>query len=336
MDLQLCPQPQSSVDCPPRMNPYLEVFAMFTSPAESTSKRNQPKWMVLIGLSIVCLSALSAHGALDRTGDMKVTSADLPILLKELINNPNTASIMFQIADAWGMTESSESTINFREYFPLAQNSNWTYVGFNGGSTEDNFTWTVENSQQDVGGGKKATRIRTNTQEPADDRNLDVDFWYLDTNTGDVFFYGLHVGTVKGSGIFTLPIQDIVLTDPLKVGKDGMLVGGAPLNDTGAGSVKVNTPLGQQTINGVFTASIQVTEIVPVFNTPLGNFTNVIRMVVNLKVSGFGQDFVFENSTFFLKKGVGMVAQDQQPDPNDAQLQGIQSGKVAGVNIVAN
>ncbi len=216
-------------------------------------------------------------------------------------------------------------------------NSNWTYVGFGAGSTqEDNFTWTVENSLQDVGGGKMAARIRTNTQEPSDDRNLDVDFWYCNTGTGELFFYGLHVGSVKGTGLFTLPIQDIILTDPLLVGTNGMQVGVPAPSDTGAGMATVNTPLGPQVVAGTFTVTVNPTEIIPVFNTPLGNFTNVLRVVISITASAFGQNFSFENSTFFLKQGVGMVAQDQQPDPNDAQLQGIQSGQVNAVTIVPN
>ncbi len=302
----------------------------------NTSKCKQIGRIAFFLLSLLCLGPDNAQGSLDRTGDLKITSGDLPILLKELINNPDTTSIMFQIADAWGMADPGQPPINFKDYFPLAKNSNWTYIGFNGGASEDNFTWTVENTDQDVGGGKTARRFRTNTQEPTDDRNLDVDFWYLDPNNGDVIFYGLHVGTVKGSGIATLPIQDIILTDPLKVGSDGMQVGGAAVTDTGAGSVQVNTPIGLQLVNGTFSTAVLVTEVIPSFNTPMGNFTNVLRVVVSISGSAFGRTFSFENSTFFLKKGVGMVAQDQQPDDNDAQLQGIQSGKVAGVNIVAN
>lgn len=286
-------------------------------------------------LSFSSISPAVANGSLDRTGDGIVSSADLAILLTEVIQSSDSTSMLFEIADAWGL-ETGPATINFQEYFPLSQNSNWTYVGFNGGSTEDNFTWTVEGTYQDVGSGIMATRIRTDTQEPTDDRNLDVDFWYCNTANGEVYFYGLHIGSVKGSGLFTVPVQDIVLTDPLLVGTQAMQVGVAAPSDSAAASVILNTPFGTKTFTGTLSVSINPTGIIPVFNTPLGNFTDVLRVVINISATVYGQTYSFENSTFFLKKGIGMVAQDQQPDVDDAELQGIQSGQVGGVTIVAN
>ncbi|MCX6999433.1 MAG: hypothetical protein NT106_03925 [Candidatus Sumerlaeota bacterium] len=44
-------------------------------------------------------------------------------------------------------------------------------------------------------------------------------------------------------------------------------------------------------------------------------------------------NYPFRASTFFLKKGAGMIVQDQKPDPNDAELQGIDDGQVGGVKI---
>jgi len=263
-----------------------------------------------------------------------VTSADLAILLGELVDNPDAVNIMFSIANEW-CRETGPITFDYKDYFPLSQNSNWTYVGFNGGSEEDNFTWTVESTLQDVGSGRMATRFRTDTQEPSDARNLDVDFWYCNTDTGEVYFYGLHVGTAKGIGSgFSIIVQDIILTDPLLVGTNGMQVGAAAPADSGTAKVKLKSPLGSiHDYNGTFSVSVHPTEVIPVFNTPLGDFTDVIRVVINITVKVYGYSFPFENSTFFLKKGVGMVAQDQEPDQNDAQIQGIQSGQVGGVAI---
>ncbi len=289
----------------------------------------------MVSLPYVNLAPVMANDTLDRTGDDMLTSVDLPILLGELVNNPEAANILFSIADVWGLYVGPPK-FNFRDYFPLAQNSHWIYVGFNGGSEEDNFTWTVEDTLQDAGGGKMATRIRTDTQEPTDDRNHDVDFWYCNQENGDVFYCGLHIGSVKGSGLFTLPIQDIVLTDPLKVGSDNMKVGVMPPQDSTTTALKLNTPFGQHTFNGTLSVIVNPTGVIPVLNTPLGNFTDVLRFVINITVTVYGQTYSFENSTFFLKKDVGMVAQDQQPDPNDAQIQGVQSGQVGGVTIVAH
>ncbi|MFH0792569.1 MAG: hypothetical protein V2A74_00900, partial [bacterium] len=47
-----------------------------------------------------------------------------------------------------------------------------------------------------------------------------------------------------------------------------------------------------------------------------------------------GQSFDIRNNTFFLKQGVGLIAQDQVPDANDAELQGLSGGQVSGVPIV--
>ncbi len=286
-------------------------------------------------LSVCSLNPVLAKISYDRTGDKMVTSADLPILLGELVNNPDAAEILFQIADIWGQEE-GPVTIDFKDYFPLSQNSHWNYVGFNGGSEEDNFTWTVEDTLQAVGGDRLATRIRTNTQEPTDDRNLDVDFWYCNSASREVYFYGLHVGTEKGSN-FKLIVQDIILTDPLLVGTNGMVVGVAAPSDSAVTKVKLKNPSNVvHDYNATFSVTVNPTGIIPVFNTPLGDFTDVLRVVIKITAVSYGYTYTFENSTFFLKKDVGMVAQDQEPDEDDAQIQGILAGQVNGVTITAN
>jgi hypothetical protein len=292
---------------------------------------------ILIVLLVSVAPQVGTAAGSDRNADGTTNIKDLILLLSGTPPIPSFPNDLFVYLTDWYVTS---VTFDFKDYFPLTANSTWHYIGFNGGSAEDNFRWTVEATQQNVGGGKMAARMRTNTDEPTDDRNLDVDFWYLKPDTGEVFFYGLHVGSVKGSGLFTVPIQDIILTDPLRVGTDGMEVGVAPPPDTGAGKVSLNTPFGLKQFDGTFTATVNPSAIIPLINTPLGDFTNVLRIVISINATAFGQSYSFENSTFFLKKNVGMVAQDQTPDENDAQLQGIDSGTVyVGGNpvpVVAN
>ena len=136
----------------------------------------------------------------------------------------------------------SGATVDLSDSFILDASSHWHYTGVNGASTDDDFRWTVEDTTQDVGGGNQATRIRTDTDEPTDLRNQQVDFW-LKNATGELYYYGTFLPTAINVSVGSVPAQDIVLSDPVLVGKNGMVVG-QPLMDTGAGSVLVNTPIG--------------------------------------------------------------------------------------------
>lgn len=231
-------------------------------------------------------------------------------------------------------TTGGGETFDFSNYFILASNSNWHYTGIQGAGNEDDFRWTVEATTQDVGGGKQATRIRTDTDEPTDDRYGDVDFWFRENN-GDVFYYGTHLANDHDP----VPAQDIVLTDPLLIGRNGLTIGDT-ITDTGSTTVVVNTPLGDSTLPGTANVEIHFTEFLPTFTTPLGTFTNVLRMEIDITITigtPFGPvDFDVRDNTFFLKEGVGLIGQDQEPDPSDAQIQGIDEGTVSGVAVVAN
>ena len=220
------------------------------------------------------------------------------------------------------------NTFNIKDFFPLSQNSFWDYVGFNGGSPDDNFRWTVLADAKDVGGGKMAVRLRTDTVEPDDDRNLDEDFWLVETN-GDLIFYGIH----KGTATSFLPVQDIILTDPLRIGGDGLKIGDV-VTDTGAGSAQILVFGFPVTVTATFTATITYTDFLPSMNVPAGRFDNVLRMSVDIVGTASGQSFDLRDNTFFLKEGVGLIAQDQVPDASDAELQGLSGGQVAGVAIV--
>ena len=235
-------------------------------------------------------------------------------------------------------------TFDFKDFFVETAGSNWHYTGADGASQDDDFRWTVLPAAYDVGGGKDAAQFKTDTDEPTDARNGDVDLWRVEPN-GDVVFYGIiRASNQEYSGI-TIPAQPIVLPDPILVGGDGLSIGDE-ITESKSGSMDVIVPLlGTQTLTGTFNSSIKFTEFMPTFVTPMGVFTNVLRVVIDIEVTVNvpyvgSKDFEFTNSTFFFKEGVGMVGQDQDPDPDDAQKQVIDEGTVyvggSPVPVVAN
>lgn len=230
-------------------------------------------------------------------------------------------------------------TFDLKDYFILASNSTWHYTGVQGGSTEDDFRWTVEGATQDVGGGVQATRIRTDTDEPSDALNGQVDFWRFD-GVGDLYFHGFFLPiSFQASPLAVVPSQNIVLTDPLRLGGDGLTIG-QTVTDTGEGSITATTFIGPVVLSATVESTVHYTEILPTFESPLGTFTNVLRLVVDITayVDAGSEPQIYEvkDNTFFLKEGIGMVGQDQEPDPNDAQIQRIDEGEVNGVVIVPN
>ena len=231
-------------------------------------------------------------------------------------------------------TEMGSDTFDLQDLFILAQNSNWHYTGIQGTGTEDDFSWIVESQMQDVGGGKMATRIRTDTDDPSDEFNGFVFFWYIDPS-GQIFLHGFFFAEDEDFGIATIPSQDVIFDDPVLIGGDGMMEGDTVM-DEGAGQVFVQSLLGDSFVTAKITSSVEYTGFIPSFETPLGIFTNVLRVTVDISAEISSEVFEITNSTLFLKEGVGMIAQDQEPDPNDAQIQAIDQGQVAGVGVVPN
>jgi hypothetical protein len=228
------------------------------------------------------------------------------------------------------------NTFDLQDFFVTTEGSNWHYAGFNGGSTDDNYTYTVEDTLQNVGIVQMASRFRTDTDEPEDDRNGDVDFYLIEDGSkgtggalGDLFFFGLFKADGFGVGLNT-----VIASDPIRLGGDGLQIGDEVV-DTGAAS----SSLGSIDL----TATVRYVEFLSSFDTPLGTFTNVLKMEID--ISGVLHTFfdvpfeVFDNAVF-LKMGVGIVAVDQTPDPNDAELLGIDAGTVYvngnPVTIMAN
>lgn len=228
-------------------------------------------------------------------------------------------------------------TYNMKDYFPLSNNSWWHYIGWEGGSTEDNFKWTVLDTLKDLGNGKSATQIKTDTDDANDERNKDIDWWVLESN-GDLMLWGYHEGGI-GNPVF--PEQDVIFTDPVKFGTDGMQVG-VPVTDKGSGSIKAKLMGTTYNLSADVNSTVTITDVLPTRSTPMGIFTDVLRIEVdidgiikNVPVIGT-YPFTIKANTFFLKKDIGMIVQDQKPDVNDAELQGIDSGQVNGVTIVAD
>jgi hypothetical protein len=217
---------------------------------------------------------------------------------------------------------------DIENYFILTSNSQWHYTGDDqpGSSSDDDFTWIVLADKKQVAAGKLATKMKTITDEGDDSREQDEDYWFYETN-GDLNFYGFHNGQADGGGTF--PVQDIVLTDPIKFGTRNMSVG-TVITDTGAGSAQVMVPItGAQTITMTMNSRVEVLAFIPVLDTGMGPFNNVLRLKVEISGTGtvstpFGpvtQTLPVVGAEFMLAQGLGMIAHDQTADPNDAERQ---------------
>ncbi len=289
---------------------------------------------LLIGLCLaVCglgLSSPTLAQPQDRDSNGIIDVYDLLLYLTAFQPGIDGYSETFSYGLAWNSTP--ETTFDIADYFVTTAGSTWHYTGMAGATTEDDFRWTVETTQQNVGSGKMASRFRTDTDEASDDRNGDVDFWLLESD-GRLEYWGLHLGKSHSIGEYaTIPAQDIVFTDPVEIGHAGLKVGDT-VTDTGAGSAQVII-IYPMSLAGVAKSNVKYTGFLSTFDTPLGTFTDVLRIVIDLTLEitppGFSTPYSFEikNNTFFLKKGVGMIAQDQSPDDNDAKIQGIDEGSV--------
>jgi len=189
----------------------------------------------------------------------------------------------------------------------------------------------------------EATQIQTDTVEPDDERNKDIDFWFLKAN-GELYFWGYHeAGIPQKEPSFTSPYvkeQDVILTDPILFGKDGIEFG-ETITDSGAGKIQLvfPAPIGEKTADVVITQSkVKYEGFEPEVETHMGVFTNVLKVVVDVKgiltVPPYPSiPFEVFGNTFFLKEKVGMVVQNQKPDANDAEKHAIENGQVNGKNI---
>lgn len=232
------------------------------------------------------------------------------------------------------------TVIDIKDWFPLAPDSFWHYTGDGqpNSSPDDDFTWEVQDLKKDVGGGVMATQIKTLADETDDARHNDLDYWYTDPDDpeGKLLFYGIY-NAVADTGF---PVQDIVLEDPLSIGGNGQMIGDV-VEDSGSVTVMAGLPpfIPLQSISGTIRSRVTYQEIVPEVDTPLGTFTDVLRLiieftvVVDLPFPVGEQEYEIRGGEFFLDEGHGMILQDQDRDLNDAESQIIDGGQVNGQAI---
>lgn len=285
--------------------------------------------------------------ALDLYADGKIDSQDL-LLMAAAYRQPVPTPVAPDTPTATP-TFTPIPGISIADYFPLTLNSSWSFADVDTGPSDpDAFTWTIAASPdaaQRTIRGETVTIIKTTTAEPSDDRNLDEDWWAYDLDN-TLFYYGFRNGQADNFRITTpfgtingvIPVQDIVLNKKLRVGEAGMTPG-QQINDTSSVVVQVLINNAPQQLSGTATSTITIVGIQRSVETRLGTFTNVLHIRFRVRgtfsVSGFTQNFDFRNSEFFLAQGIGLVVQDQDPDPNDALLQVLTGGMIGGVPIIA-
>jgi hypothetical protein len=288
----------------------------------------------------------SGETSFDFDGNDLIEPGDL-LRLIEVIKKDTPLATPTEIPAEPTMTptatpEGPPSEFAILDYFILAQDSWWHYTGWEGASTEDDFTWIVQEEMQDIGGGQTATRIRTNTDEEGDDTDEIVFFWH-NGQQGQLNMAGFEVGNQievdPDLGIF-VPPQVIVFDQLLLIGGGINEIGDEVISESPV-TVNLDSIFGDPfPAAGTIKTTTVYTDFLPTVDTPLGTFTNALRMTLQIDITisfGFGdpETFTFSDNTLILKKGAGMIVQDQQPDPNDAQVQAIDSGQVAGEPIVA-
>lgn len=297
-------------------------------------------FLLIIGIS--AQEGFSQSGELDQNQDGQVDIDDLLLMYRSDVPGFQGRQWLLQMGKSWNTpVDQPDAPFDIGDYFILTPDSEWHYTGEGqpGSSVEDDFTWRVLDQKKEVGGGILATAIRTIADEPSDARHLDEDYWYLDPE-GNLFFYGFYNAKADAiaSGI-TLPEQDIILTDPIRIGGKDMKIGDQ-VTDTGAASLRISTTFGASTLSANMASTVRYVGFLPTYSTPLGTFSEVLHVVIefqgSVSIPILGSfEFPVKGVEVYLKKGVGMIAQDQDADPDDAQMQAIDSGKVGGIPIVA-
>gem|GEM_PF-6031212 len=257
------------------------------------------------------------------------------------------------LAGLWLAAAAGAQTFDIAEYFVLDQNSWWYYVGFDNGlgtpvSYEDNFHWTVEDTFKSIH-GTSATRLRTDTDESTDDRNLDVDYYSVAETPrndgrpgiapGDLLFHGFH----KGPTAENFPEQEVEFSQPLVVGHADSAIGDQVVSSAATTVTIVLPGLGQQTVTATVTATVDFVDFRDKL-TPLGVFEDALTMKLRLDVAGTVNTFLgpfpfnetLRESVFFLHRFTGMIAQNQGADPDDAESQAIADGVIGGARILAD
>ena len=98
--------------------------------------------------------------------------------------------------------------------------------------------------------------MKTSAEETTDDRDQDVDFWFLDTSakapmTNTIYFYGSEEGegVSLGGGLASMaPGTKIIADEPVILGYDNISIG-TVIKSTGTVSVTLDTILGPTTLS---------------------------------------------------------------------------------------
>lgn len=188
-------------------------------------------------------------------------------------------------------------------------------------------------------GGAMVTQILTIADESTDDRHLDRDYWHID-GSGQLLFYGFFKAVDSSS----MPSQEVIFDQPLILGSRDMTVGATFSGSVTASNVIAEVPgFGSQTVTATIAYSVEYKPFIPTYPTPLATFHDVMHLTLMIKVTSVRYLFVdipvniaVNESEFFFNEGLGMIAQDQNADPNDALIQAIDGGMVGALKILAD
>ena len=230
-------------------------------------------------------------------------------------------------------------TVDLADYFILTPESTWHYTGEGqpGSDAEDNFQWTVLSEGKDVGDGKMAAVMLTETDEPSDARNNSKDFWFMDPADETRTIY--YCGSELAKSLSSLPAQEIILDEPAKFGGDGQNIGDV-IRTSRDVTFDVDLPyVGAQTVEGTLDFDVTYDSIDDNVVTPLGVFNDCLHLTfaVTITPNAVSVDLPpIRESEVWLKEGVGVVKHDQNADPDDAQIQAIDGGTVNDEPVTAD
>lgn len=260
----------------------------------------------------------------DLDGDGKVTSLDLFLFVQQ----------WHAVIDS--STPDGPETFSIVDHFVLSPGSTWTLGAEVKGLSDEGFTWEVLDELVDLGEGRLVRAIRTTGFLSDHVRHLDEDFWSVDESNGHLLFHGIRESfgfSLKGLDFgINIPPQEFIFEPAVDFGGGDLEIGEVVSTTSEISVIASIPPFGDQVISATALAEIRYEEKLPVFTTELGEFTDVIRLNVNIRTRvRFGisdLDFEFLNNNFFLKEGVGIVGIDLDPSPDLDSLLTLIEGEV--------